>query len=173
MATGAEGVRPLMGVAHVRRPGAASTASMHVLIDDDEAEIDLAADPVDDWRGLTALGHRRAHRLVEHLRGVRIDQVLSSPALRCRQTVVPLAEDRGLDIEPVLALAHGADLATIAGIINDPRTANAAICADPCTIERLLDRIIKAPASEVAVGQEGPAVVLYFTRVPPPAPRRG
>lgn len=152
----------LIDAVQVCASAAAAAASVHVLIPHEAAGVERADDPVDDWRGLTTLGHRRAHRLVEHLREVRIDQVLSSPTLRCRQTVVPLAEDRGQNIEPVLALATGADLAPIMGIIDDPLTANAALCADPSTIELLLDRMGKSGAMTVTTA--GPAVLLRFSR---------
>lgn len=76
----------------------------------------------DEWRGddrlrpLDARGFAQGSRLVELLDGYEIARVLSSPALRCMQTVEPLARDRGLEIEVHEELAEerqehdGADL---------------------------------------------------------------
>ena len=137
-----------------------SRASVRVLIGHEDAGVYRADDPVDGWRPLSPLGHRRARRLVDHLREVPIDQVLSGPSLRCRQTVVPLAEDRGLDIEPVHPLATGVDLAVLAEYVVDPSTENAALCTDPLTIARLLDHLGRTAGSDIAVIPFGPAVVL-------------
>ena len=59
----------------------------------------------DDWVGddlprpLDARGRGQASRLPELLGDYEIARVLSSPAVRCLQTVEPLARSRGLDIE--------------------------------------------------------------------------
>ena len=58
----------------------------------------------EDWDGddrlrpLDAKGFAQASELVELLDGYEVSGVLSSPALRCVQTVEPLAHARGLDI---------------------------------------------------------------------------
>jgi phosphohistidine phosphatase SixA len=49
--------------------------------------------PVDDR------GRRQSDALVDTLAGYTIDRIVSSPYLRCVQTVEPLAEARGLEIE--------------------------------------------------------------------------
>ena len=59
----------------------------------------------DEWVGddlprpLDARGRSQASRLPELLGDYEIARVLSSPAVRCVQTVEPLARSRGLDIE--------------------------------------------------------------------------
>ena len=59
----------------------------------------------DEWEGddrlrpLDARGFAQAARLVELLDGYEIARVLSSPAVRCVQTVEPLARARGLEID--------------------------------------------------------------------------
>jgi 8-oxo-dGTP diphosphatase len=59
----------------------------------------------DDWVGddllrpLDARGRDQASRLPELLGDYEIARVLSSPAVRCVQTLEPLARSRGLDIE--------------------------------------------------------------------------
>jgi 2,3-bisphosphoglycerate-dependent phosphoglycerate mutase len=52
-------------------------------------------------RPLTAKGMRDAERLSETLAGMRIDGAYSSPYLRARQTIEPIARARGLTIETV------------------------------------------------------------------------
>ena len=59
----------------------------------------------DEWVGddlprpLDARGRGQASRLAELVGDYEIARVLSSPAVRCVQTVEPLARSRGLDIE--------------------------------------------------------------------------
>jgi 8-oxo-(d)GTP phosphatase len=53
----------------------------------------------DRLRPLDARGLAQTSRLVELLEGNAISLILSSPALRCLQTVEPLARSRGLEIE--------------------------------------------------------------------------
>lgn len=56
-------------------------------------------DADDRLRPLDARGHTQAEQLVELLGGHEISRILSSPAVRCVQTVEPLARARGLEIE--------------------------------------------------------------------------
>lgn len=100
----------------------------------------------DDWRGLSSLGRRQARGLALRLRGIPVMQVLSSPALRCRQTVVPLAEACGLDIEPVRSLAADADLPALMTLLNDPDIPDAVLCTHRETIELLLASLAMAAA---------------------------
>jgi len=62
----------------------------------------------DDLRPLTSKGEAQAEALVDLLAGYEIERVLSSPYLRCTQTVAPLAAARGLAVEPTDDLAEGA-----------------------------------------------------------------
>ena len=52
-------------------------------------------------RPLTAKGFRDAMKLCEKLSSTRIDAVYSSPYLRARQTIEPIAQARGLAIETI------------------------------------------------------------------------
>jgi broad specificity phosphatase PhoE len=67
----------------------------------------------DDWEGhdhlrpLDARGRRQAAELVELLSSLAVRRVLSSPAVRCVETVEPLAAALGLDVEHDRRLAEG------------------------------------------------------------------
>lgn len=62
----------------------------------------------DRLRPLTKRGRRQAEGLVPLFRRLRVNRVVTSPYLRCSQTVRPLALDRGLAVEFSDALAEGA-----------------------------------------------------------------
>lgn len=62
----------------------------------------------DEQRPLTADGLRQARALAVALGDSRIDRVFSSPSVRCRQTVEPLADRLGLPLEDSRTLAEGA-----------------------------------------------------------------
>lgn len=61
--------------------------------------------------GLAALGHRQAERIVGALAGERVSHLVSSPALRARETAAPLERALGLtsQIEPGVAEFDTAD----------------------------------------------------------------
>jgi probable phosphomutase (TIGR03848 family) len=56
--------------------------------------------------GLDEAGQRQAGALVERLTAVPLVQVVSSPLLRCEQTVAPLVERRELTVVPEPALSE-------------------------------------------------------------------
>jgi phosphohistidine phosphatase SixA len=72
-----------------------------------------------EWRGddrlrpLDGRGHEQALALVGALSEFPIERIVSSPALRCVQTVEPLATARGLVVEPLDEL--GEELQSVAG----------------------------------------------------------
>ena len=67
------------------------------------------------WRGndserpLDETGHGQAAAIAATLASAPIRRVLSSPSVRCTQTVEPLAAGLGLDVEISAELAEGAD----------------------------------------------------------------
>jgi 8-oxo-dGTP diphosphatase len=63
----------------------------------------------DEERPLTRRGHRQADRLVERFEGLELERIVSSPFLRCTQTVEPLARSRGREVQIADELAEGAD----------------------------------------------------------------
>ena len=61
----------------------------------------------DHARPLTDRGWRQAETISSTYRTFRVTRILSSPYLRCTQTVEPLARRLGIDVEEVAALAEG------------------------------------------------------------------
>ena len=53
----------------------------------------------DRLRPLDERGQRQAEELVELLRAFEVERLLSSPALRCTQTVEPLAQSKAVAID--------------------------------------------------------------------------
>lgn len=78
-----------------------------------------------DWRGddsqrpLTGKGRRQAEGLAALLSREPVDRVVSSPSLRCVQTVEPLARTLGLDVEEWDALLEGSDAIDALNALDD------------------------------------------------------
>ena len=71
----------------------------------------------DRERPLTRRGRRQAMRLVPRFEGLAIARIVSSPFVRCVQTVEPLAAARGVEIVTADALAEGADVEEAVGYV--------------------------------------------------------
>jgi phosphohistidine phosphatase SixA len=85
---------------------------------------------VDDAeRALSELGSAQAKGVVEQLAEVSLARVLSSPYVRCRQTVEPLAAARGLPVEDLEALAEGHSAAEVLALLPELAPAGAALCS--------------------------------------------
>ncbi|HEY1740986.1 MAG TPA: phosphoglycerate mutase family protein [Acidimicrobiia bacterium] len=64
----------------------------------------------DWWRPLSVAGRRQARELTHAMHKARFAFILSSPYVRCMESVVPLAAHHALAIKPTEALAEGASL---------------------------------------------------------------
>jgi len=64
----------------------------------------------DQLRPLTDAGRRQAHALVEALAEQPFSRLLSSPYVRCLQTLEPLAQARGLPVETTELLVEGGSI---------------------------------------------------------------
>ncbi|MEP6758513.1 MAG: NUDIX hydrolase [Actinomycetota bacterium] len=71
----------------------------------------------DDRRPISAKGARQAARLLEHLGLDRVHRVVSSPSLRCVQTVAPMAEALSLPLERHDALREATDVGTALALL--------------------------------------------------------
>ena len=132
----------------------------------------------DRLRPLSKAGRRQAEALVRSFNGLRLDRILSSPFVRCEQTVRPLALDRGLRVEPVEELAEGAPLEGLLDLIVELDGQAVVACAHgdliPTAIEHL--RAVGVPtddgptkkASTWVLEREGGAAVRARYLPPPP-----
>jgi 8-oxo-dGTP diphosphatase len=82
----------------------------------------------DELRPLSKPGKAQARALAKRLAGDGITRVLSSPYVRCRQTVEPLAEGRGVPVEPSDALREGASLPDSLRLVEKVAGENAVLC---------------------------------------------
>jgi 8-oxo-dGTP diphosphatase len=107
-----------------------------------------------DWEGddrlraLDARGRRQADALVTQLAGWELTRILSSPYVRCVETVMPLAEARGLTVEPDDALAEGAGGRAALELLRGPNGPLAA-CVHGDLVEELLRAKLKKGATAV------------------------
>jgi phosphohistidine phosphatase SixA len=134
----------------------------------------------DHARPLSFRGRFEANALVDLLATRPIDRILSSPALRCRQTVEPLAGKRGMAIEsdPLLAVDADPDRAVELLLAGDD---DVVWCTHGELIRPLLARLRDrgAPIGEAAAWPKGSVWVLETagdqitsaTFLPPPARR--
>jgi len=95
-------------------------------------------DADDRLRPLSGRGHLQARGLIEVLADTQFDRVLSSPYVRCMETVVPIAGDRGVAIEPVDALAEGAGLVEVLALLGKHTAHGAVFCTHGDVIPMLL-----------------------------------
>jgi broad specificity phosphatase PhoE/ADP-ribose pyrophosphatase YjhB (NUDIX family) len=108
-----------------------------------------AAGERDSWEGddrlrpLSNKGERQAKGIAALLAGRDIELLVSSPYVRCRQTVQPLAEELGLDISEDEALAEGAGGRGTRGLVRTLAGANAVLCSHGDVIPALIDWMAK------------------------------
>jgi 8-oxo-dGTP diphosphatase len=93
----------------------------------------------DRLRPLSGRGHRQARLLVDLLAEAKFDRVLSSPFVRCMETVVPVAGVRGRSVEPVDSLAEGARLDETLALVRKHYASGALMCTHGDVMPMLLD----------------------------------
>ncbi|HEY8153741.1 MAG TPA: histidine phosphatase family protein [Myxococcota bacterium] len=141
-----------------------------------------------DWRRpeklrpLTGGGHRQAHRLLELFDGAPISHLLTSPDLRCRQTLEPLAAQRGLPIQLDGRLSAGRSVGGALELLGELGDGAAVLCSHgdviPRVIERLcdeglrLDRELVCEKGSVWIVDAEPGRRARARYVPPPAKAR-
>jgi 8-oxo-dGTP diphosphatase len=92
----------------------------------------------DEGRPLTRRGRKQARRLVERFRGLEVARIVSSPFLRCLQTVEPLARSRGLEVETAAELAEGVDVEIAVALVRGLEDVPAALCGHGREIQALV-----------------------------------
>jgi phosphohistidine phosphatase SixA len=97
----------------------------------------------DRRRPLTGKGRKQAEALVSTLAGVKLAAVISSPYLRCVQTVRPVALARGLSVEESAALAEGQGLDGAMRFLGDPALHDAVLCTHGDIVWELVEQLLK------------------------------
>src|SRR5262245_14547273 len=93
----------------------------------------------DFFRPLSRRGQVQAAALVDQFRGVHLDHLFSSPYVRCVESLVPLASDRVLAIEPVDALAEGGPLDPALTLMRKHTHRNVIMCSHGDIIPMILE----------------------------------
>ena len=96
----------------------------------------------DSARPLSIAGRQEAHGLLTRLRDYPISRILSSPSVRCLQTVEPLAQRRGHRVESADVLGVDADPTDLVALLLDPATARAVLCSHGELIGAALTRLV-------------------------------
>jgi 8-oxo-dGTP diphosphatase len=129
-------------------------------------------------RPLSKTGYRQAKALVKELAKRPIKRIVSSPAVRCVETVSPLAEQRGLPVEPRDELLEGASLSGLLELLDELRSTASVLCGHgdliPAAIEHL-ERQGMAVGSDrgwkkasVWVLEREAGLIVRATYLPPP-----
>ncbi len=92
----------------------------------------------DRLRPLSGRGHAQARALMAVLEDASFDRVLSSPYVRCMETVVPLSGQRGVAIEPVEALAEGVGTEEIVALVRKHSANGAVFCTHGDVVPMML-----------------------------------
>ena len=92
----------------------------------------------DRLRPLDERGRREAVELAEMLSPYPIKRILSSPYLRCVQSVQPLAERLGLQIETAEELAEGAGASEVRSLMESLSGEPAVLCTHGDIVEEVL-----------------------------------
>ena len=101
-----------------------------------------AWDGPDLARPLSATGRRQATGLVARLLHYPVHRILCSPAERCRQTVEPLARQRGLAVEATDVLGVDATADRVLELLADPAIRNAVLCTHGELIGQVFDELL-------------------------------
>ena len=113
-------------------------------------------DQDDQLRPLDDRGRRQAEGLVDALADYDIRHVLTSPAVRCRQTVEPLAGSLGLPVVERQELAEGSTVEDVLGLVSSLDGETAVLCTHGDVVGELLGEESKKGSTWVLdVGTDG------------------
>jgi phosphohistidine phosphatase SixA len=98
-------------------------------------------DGPDDLRPLVKAGRRQAEGLVEVLESAAVTRLVSSPYVRCRQTVEPLAESLRLPVDLSDALTEGAPVSEALRLVEKVSDEQTVLCSHGDVIGALLDHL--------------------------------
>jgi phosphohistidine phosphatase SixA len=88
-------------------------------------------------RPLSPRGRAQAEDLAVLLADLGVTRLLSSPALRCRQSLAPASEQLWVPVEPVGVLAADAPVEDLLQLLGSPEVSGAALCTHGETLQAL------------------------------------
>ncbi|GIU96382.1 MAG: ADP-ribose pyrophosphatase [Actinomycetota bacterium] len=99
----------------------------------------------DEQRPASPAGRRQAERLVAAFDGQPLARLVSSPAVRCRQSLEPLAAARGLPVEIAAELAEGGSAAGAEELVLAVAEAGPSVLSTHGDVQQLLiERLLRA-----------------------------
>jgi 8-oxo-(d)GTP phosphatase len=138
----------------------------------------------DDWkdrdelRPLSTSGRRQAKALVHRFDGLRVGRILSSTAVRCVDTVRPLAAARSRPVEAIEELAEGSPVGPVGSLLDEIATTPVVLSGHGDLIPELVERAEAAGAivegergwkkASIWVLEREAGVVVRMRYVPPP-----
>jgi broad specificity phosphatase PhoE len=98
----------------------------------------------DDLRPLSKKGRKQAERVADLLADRGVTRILSSPSVRCVESVQPLAERLELKVEETDALAEGAVAAEVVALAREVAQEGVTVlCTHGDVIPTLLDTLVR------------------------------
>ena len=105
----------------------------------------------DRMRPLTRGGYRQAEALVDVLRDASLEHLVTSPYVRCVESLVPLAAARVQSIEVTEALAEGAPLDAAWALVEKYADHGAVLCTHGDVVPMILAHL---EARGIAIGPD-------------------
>ena len=97
----------------------------------------------DELRPLTKAGRRQAAALVDRLAAFSIARIVSSPLLRCVQTVEALGQQRGLSVESIDTLVEGSDADDVLELLAAYAPQPTVVCSHGDVVGDVLTRLVE------------------------------
>jgi phosphohistidine phosphatase SixA len=123
----------------------------------------------DRLRPLDPRGREQALALPALLAGAAVTRILSSPFLRCVQTVEPLAAERGLGVELEELLAEEQPRAQQLALVRAAALADEALCVHGDLLDELLPADRRRAKGSVWVVEARDGELQPLRYLPPPA----
>lgn len=97
----------------------------------------------DELRPLSQRGHRQADALRDQLADAGLQRLVASPFRRCIDTLVPLGEHLGIEVEPDVRLAEAMGAIGALELAEELRGVPAAVCSHGDVIPDLLEALVR------------------------------
>jgi 8-oxo-(d)GTP phosphatase len=126
-------------------------------------------DDDDHLRPLDERGRRQAEAYRGLYAGYGVERVLTSPYVRCRQSVEPLADALGLPVEERAELAEGVTRAEPWALVAELEGTTAVLCSHGDILDMLLGEEPPKGSTWVVEPDRGGGLLRRLRFLPPPA----